>query len=391
MPAVNEPRPQATALKLAVIGIRGLPPLYGGAETASDELGRRLVRRGHEVTVYCRLHNAQPPRPREHGGVRLVHLPSLHTKHLDTPTHIALCALHAIAIGRPQLVLLSGVGTWFVMPLLQLFGIRCVMWADGKDWERQKWGRLARRYLLWSARQSVRCADAIVTDTRIGQETYREKLGRETDFIPFGAPQSAPGAQGELERWGLQSGQYLLFVGRLIPEKGVHYLLSAFARLSGQRRLVIVGDNPYNPSYVASLKASADPRVLFTGYVFGDGFLELMQGCRLYVQPSDVEGNSPVLLTAMALGRPVIVNGIPENLETIGAAGLSFSPGDVAELTARLGELVEDEARLRELGAAALARVRTHYDWDTSVLAFEALFRRLLASVETAPLEDVHA
>jgi glycosyltransferase involved in cell wall biosynthesis len=140
---------------------------------------------------------------------------------------------------------------------------------------------------------------------------------------------------------------------------------------------VIVGDDPYNPDYVARLRATKDPRILFPGYVFGSGFHQLMAHCRLYVQPSDVEGTSPVLLTAMAHGRPILVNGIPENLHTVGEAGLSWPPGDVDALRRLLLEVLEDDPRLAELGRKAVARVRTEYDWERITDRFAALFTRL--------------
>jgi len=371
----------ASRLRLAVIGTRGLPPLYGGGETATDELSRRLVRRGHEVVVYCRYHNSAPPRPHFHHGVRLVHLPSLHTKNLDTPTHIILSALHAICCERIDVVLLSGVGTWFIIPLLQLFGIRTVMWADGKDWERGKWGAFARWYLRWSARMSVRFSDGIVTDTTIAHAMYRDELGRETDYIPYGANIEAIEGTAELERWGLQPDRYILFVGRLIPEKGVHYLIDAFSSVETDCRLVVVGDNPYNPDYVERLKSTSDKRVLFTGYVFGDGFKQLMKNCAIYVQPSDVEGTSPVLLTAMGYRRAIIVNGIPENLATVQDTALSFRPEHSGELAARISHLLGDEHLRAEYGSRAESRVREHYDWERISDEFESLFERLAVGV----------
>jgi len=364
-------------LRIAIVGIRGLPPLYGGGETASDELARRLVSRGHDVLVYCRVHNSAPPRPRAYHGIRLCHLPSLHTKNLDTPTHIILSVLHLVFRERVDVVLLSGVGTWFVIPWLHLFGKKTVMWADGKDWERGKWGRFAKNYLKWSARESVKHSDAIVTDTKIAHEMYRDELGRETDYIPYGANIEPVDGNDELKRWGLSTEEYLLFVGRLIPEKGVHYLIEAFERLDTSRQLVIVGDNPYNPAYVDSLKRTSDSRILFTGYVFGEGFKQLMRNCLLYVQPSDVEGTSPVLLTAMGYARPVVVNGIPENLATVGQAGISFRPGDVDDLERILRDLIVDAGRLSELGQLSEARVRAHYDWDHIAEQFEQVFWRI--------------
>jgi glycosyltransferase involved in cell wall biosynthesis len=363
---------------VAIIGIRGLPPRYGGGETASDELGRRLVERGHDVVVYCRLHNHAAPRPTTWNGMRLVHLPSLHTKNLDTPTHIVLCALHLVFRERAKVVLLSGVGTSFIIPWLRLFGRKSVMWADGQDWKRGKWGRVARAFLKWSAEFTCRVSNGIVTDTTIAHRFYREQLRRETTYIPYGANIERVEGDQALREHGVEPGRYLLFVGRLIPEKGVHYLIEAFEGLRTDLKLVIVGDSPYTPDYVHRLRSTRDPRIVFTGYLFGDGFKQLMKNCRIYVQPSDVEGTSPVLLTAMGYGRPVVVNGIAENRATIGDAGIAFEPGDVEQLRSVLAELVDDPHRLEELGRRSEHRVRTHYSWERITDEFEDLFDALV-------------
>lgn len=364
-------------LKIAIVGIRGLPPRYGGGETASHELGRRLVERGHEVTVYCRYHNTEPPRPAEYDGMALVHLPSWHTKNLDTPTHIILCAIDLVLHRRADLVLLSGVGTTFIIPLLRLFGMRSVMWADGQDWKRGKWGGFARWFLKTSAQACCRISDGIVTDTTVAHRFYREEFDRRTTYIPYGANVEEVSGTETLQQYGVEPGRYVLFVGRLIPEKGVHYLIEAFEDLDTEYKLVIVGDSPYTPDYVQRLRSTKDPRIVFTGYLFGDGFKQLMKNCRVYVQPSDIEGTSPVLLTAMGHGRPVVVNGIPENLATVGEAGRSFPPGNVAELRRILEEILDEPETLEELGEKSLHRVQTHYSWERIADEFQDLFRAL--------------
>jgi glycosyltransferase involved in cell wall biosynthesis len=359
---------------IAIVGIRGLPPLYGGGETASDELGQRLVACGHDVVVYCRHHNSEVPRPTHYNGMRLVHLPSVHTKNLDTPTHIILCLWHLIFREPARICLLSGVGTSFIIPILRLFGRKTVVWADGQDWKRGKWGTFARWYLKTSAKLACLVSNGIVTDTTIAHEFYRTELNRPTTYIPYGANIEEVSSAAELEKWGVEPGKYLLFVGRLIPEKGVHYLIEAFEKLDTDCRLLIVGDSPYTPAYVGQLKATKDPRIGFTGYLFGDGFKQLMKHCRIYVQPSDVEGTSPVLLTAMGYKRPVVVNGIPENRATIGDAGLAFEPGDVRGLREILATIMDDEDRLRDLGERAEERVRNHYSWERITDEFQQLF-----------------
>jgi len=366
------------AIRVAILGTRGLPPHYGGRETAADEIGRRLVARGHEVLVYCRNYNAPAPRPSEHQGIRLVHLPSIQEKNLDTPFHLVLSLLHLLLFERPQVVILSGSGTSFAIPILHLFGKKTVMWVDGKAWTRGKWGHFAQWYLKRSARFGVKNSDAIVTDTPLAHRFYLEEMGRDTNYIPYGPQVEEVRGSETLQRLGLVSGEYLLFVGRLVPEKGVQYLIEAFEKLKTDRKLVIVGDDPYHPEFIRELKSTRDSRILFTGYLFGTGFHELISNCRIYVQPSEVEGTSPVLLTAMAYGRAVVVNGIPENLNTIGDAGISFTKSDPEDLRNKLEEILEDEERIQNLGRRAVEHVRRNYDWERITDSFEALFQSLV-------------
>ena len=369
----------SSPLRIAIMGTRGLPARYGGRETAADEIGRRLVKRGHEVVVYSRRYNSPPPRPQDYHGIRLVHLPSIRSKNLDTPVHLMLSVLHMAFKEKADIVLLSGSGTSFSIPAIHMLGRKTVLWVDGKAWTRGKWGTMARAFLKRSAQFGVKTSDAMVTDTPLAHRFYLEEMGRDTTYIPYGAQVEGVTSPSILDRLGLSPGGYVLFVGRLIPEKGVQYLIEAFEGLETDRRLVIVGDDLYDPAYVEQLRSTKDPRILFTGYVFGEGFHELMAGCRLYVQPSDVEGTSPVLLTAMGHGRPVIVNGIPENLNTIGDAGLAFAPGQAGELRSLLEQVLEDDGRLASLGAAARERVQAHYDWDRITDSFEQLLEETRA------------
>lgn len=350
-------------VKIIILGTRGLPPRYGGRETASDEIGRRLVARGHDVVVYGR--KAQGGRQvRAYHGIRVIDLPTVSAKGLDSLGHVLYSSLDLALRGERGVVVLSDVGTSIAMLLLWLTGHRTVWWVDGPAWERSKWGWLGRTYLRVAAELGIRLADEVIIDSRSAAEFYQRRFGRSGDYIPYGAS-LIPGAGTEtLDELGLSPEGYVLFVGRLTPEKGVHHLITAFESVHTELRLVIVGDNPYDRAYVESLRSSADDRVIFAGYRFDDAFAQLMQNCAVYVQPSEVEGTSPVLLTAMGYGRPVIVQGIPENRETIGDAGLVFEPGRLDVLATHLQHLLDRPDEAREWGARAARRVREVYDWD---------------------------
>jgi glycosyltransferase involved in cell wall biosynthesis len=214
----------------------------------------------------------------------------------------------------------------------------------------------------------------VYVDSFAAQEFCRQIYGREFPVISYGADVREGVGSDLLAEYGVEAGRYLLFVGRLIPEKGVHLLVEAYRKVGTDMPLVIVGDNPYHPDYVAALHAAADERVRLVGPVFGDAFWQLTSNCHIYVQPSEVEGTSPMLLTAMGQGRCVVVNGIDENLDVIGDAGVGFHRNDAADLAWVIGELLRRPQVVEELGAAAKARVREHYDWDVVADLHEQLF-----------------
>ena len=363
-------------MRIGLLGTRGVPASYSGFETCAEELGARLAARGHEVTVYCRVPHITYAGS-EYRGMRLVKLPTIRTKHLDTIAHAFLSAVHALG-QRYDVALFFNVGVSAVCWLPRLAGQAVVLNVDGLDWKRRKWGRLARWFIRRSERWAARLPHRIVTDSRRVQEYYRTRHAADSTYIAYGAEPVAVAPGPHLARLGLGPRGYVLFVGRLVPENCAHHLVEAWREMRTDLRCVIVGDAPYAEAYIRSLRASADPRVLFTGYLFGDGYRELLSSARAFVETSEVGGTHPALLEAMAAGIAVVVNDTPENLETMGGAGLAY-PGALgaAGLRPVLERLLADEGAARALGARALERVRAHYSWDAVTDAYEALFRSL--------------
>jgi glycosyltransferase involved in cell wall biosynthesis len=254
-----------------------------------------------------------------------------------------------------------------------------VLNVDGLDWKRKKWGGVARTYLRACERWAGRLADRVVTDSRRVQQYYRERHGVPSTYVPYGAePVSVPPGS-HLARWGLEPGRYVLFVGRLVPENCAHHLVEAFASLSTDLRCVIVGDAPYSAEYIRALRAGADPRVVFTGYLFGEGYRELLNHAYAFVETSEVGGTHPALLEAMAAGRCVVVNDTPENLETMGDAGFAYE-GTLGAVSLRgvLEGLLKDPALAADHGRRALDRLRRHYSWDDVTDSYERVFREVL-------------
>lgn len=363
-------------LRVAMLGTRGVPAAYSGFETCVEELGARLAGRGHEVTVYCRVpHTVHAGAT--YRGMRLVKLPTIRSKHLDTIVHTLLSCLHALG-RRYDVALFFNVGNSALTWLPRLTGQRVVLNVDGLDWKRKKWGRIARWYIQASERWATRFPHGVVTDSRRVQAYYRERYGAESTYIAYGATPIAAPPGPHLARWGLEPGRYVLFVGRLVPENCAHHLVEAFAGLATDIKCVIVGNAPYAADYIRSLRATSDPRVVFTGYCFGEGVRALLSNAYCFVETSEVGGTHPALLEAMAAGTCVVVNDTPENLETMGDAGFSYD-GTLGGRSLRevLERLLKDPALAAAQGRRGLDRVRAHYSWDGVTDDYERLFREL--------------
>ncbi len=369
------------SVRVALVGTRGLPAEYGGSETAAQEIYPRLAARGHRAVVYCRRHSVNPSQE-WYQGVRTVVLPSVNTKALDTITATFLALLDVVAHDRADIIHVHGIGNAALFPFFRLFGKRVVTAVDGMDWTRAKWSLPERAYLRMALYLAVTWADGVYVDSLEAQRLCEGLYGKRFPLIAYGTQFRDGAGTDALRRHGLRPERYLLFVGRLIPEKGVHHLIEAYRRIDTSYPLVVVGDNPYHPEYVQLLRDAADDRVIFAGTEFGEAFWELCANCYVYVQPSEVEGTSPVLLSAMGCGRCVVVNGIPENLDAVGEAGLAYYPNDVADLADVLAELLDKPEWVRRLGFAARARAHELYDWERIVDQHEELFWAL---TENAP------
>lgn len=366
-------------MRIALLGSRGIPASYSGFETFYEQLGARLVSRGHSVTVYNRSHHVDY-RGAEYRGVRLVRIPSLPTKHLDTLTHTFLSMGHALASGF-DVYYVCTVGNSPVCLLARLLGRRVVLNVDGRDAEREKWGGFAKSYIRWSEQLAARHLELLIADARVIQKRYREEFGRETVFIPYGAnlqPRADVPRRGVMQRFGLEADGYILFVSRLTPENGAHLLMEAFKASRSRLKLVIVGDAPYMEAYKRELAARVDPRIVMTGYLVGDEYREISANCRFFVLPAGIDGTRPVLLDQMGFGNCVVVKDTPANLEVIGDAGISFDRrNELDSLRDRLEELSEDAQKVRHFRERALERVREAYSWDRVTDEYECLFRRL--------------
>jgi len=362
-------------MRLAVLGTRGVPAAYGGFETLAEELSARLAARGHDVTVYARPHGVAAVVP-AHRGARVVHLPTLRTKYLDTVVHSALSGLHAATQGYDAVLVCNGANALLCrLPRLLGTPTKIVLNVDGLERNRRKWNALGKMVYALSERLSCVMPDAVVTDARSIQAYYRETYGKESFYIPYGSDLAPSASLAALERLGLVPGGYVLYVSRFEPENNADAVVRAFRIVPGEMKLVLVGAAPYADAFLAQIRAEAagDPRILLPGALYGEAYRELLANTALYVHATEVGGTHPALLEAMGFGRPLVVHDTPENRETAGEAALYVDARRVESLAAGLAALLGDPAARERSSRAAFERARSRYLWDAVADAYETL------------------
>jgi len=339
----------------------------------------RLVRRGHDVTVYNRSHVINDIRG-SYQGVRLVTLPSIPTKHLDTLSHTLLSSLHALT-QRFDIAYYCVVGNSPLVWLPRLAGAKTLLNVDGEDWARAKWGAFARWYQRRCERLAWHAAGVLISDAHGIQRRYREALGAESVFVPYGANVQSTAEQDVLARWGLQARRYILYVGRLVPENAIELLIEAFGAVATDMKLVIVGDAPYAERHKRRLRAlgAADPRVVFTGYAFGRDYQQISSHAYVYVQPSAVNGTRPALLDQLGFGNCVVVRDSSVNVEVIGECGAAFDRQHAARsLQEVLARLIANPREVEAYRERARSRIEGYYNWEWVTDCYEDLFGRML-------------
>jgi len=364
-------------MKIAILGTRGIPSAYGGFETFAEELAARLVERGHRVTVYCRPHSVafRPPHD-TYRGARLIFLPTLRHKYLDTVTHSFFSVLHVLRRDE-EIVLICNAANSIFSWMPRLAGKKTVVNVDGLERLRRKWNSIGRAYCRLSEWLSTFLPTAIVTDARTIQHYYRQRYGKDSWFIPYGALSLDGAGTSLLESFRLRPGGYLLYVSRLEPENNALLVVKAFERVQGDVQLAIVGDAPYAPKYIERVRSTRDPRVVFTGAVYGAGYRELLAHALFSVHATEVGGTHPALLEAMAAGKAVLYLDTAENREAAGEAGLPYAPSEEA-LAGRMERLIRGHDERRRLGELAQTRAREFFDWERVTDEYEKLFQQLV-------------
>lgn len=377
-----------TRLKIAFVGGRGVISKYSGIESYYEEVGKRLAEMGHEVTIYCRNHFT--PALAEHNGMRLVRLPTVRSKHFETVLHTFVSTVHALA-RRYNVVHYHALGPALFSFIPRMFGMRTAVTVQGLDWQRKKWGRIASWVLRLGEKASAQFPNQTMVVSRTLRRHYLEMHATKTVYVPNGGVLRERSTPNEILEWGLEPGNYILFLGRFSPEKGCHLLVDAFERIEGDAKLVMAGASSYCDEYSRELRTHASDRIRMLNWVSGETLDELLTNAMIFVLPSDLEGLSLALLDAMGAGLCVLTSDVPENREVVDGAGFTFKRGDVADLADRLRFLIANPAVREAAGKSARRRIEREYQWqkiaeDIARAYFELLGQKLPDAVEKKPV-----
>jgi glycosyltransferase involved in cell wall biosynthesis/peptidoglycan/xylan/chitin deacetylase (PgdA/CDA1 family) len=349
-------------VRIAFIGGRGVGAAYSGIETYYEEIGSRLASAGHRVLVYSRSHFSG--QNRFYKGMEVVRLPTIRTKHLETVIHTILSTID-VCFRRIDIVQYHALGSSPFSWIPRLTGKRTIVSVRGLDWQRAKWGFFARNYLRFCESASLSCPNATVVVSKTLRRHFRDRFGREVKYIPNGVRRRETPPPDQIRRWGLGRRNFLLYAGRLSPEKGLETLIQAHRPVSAECRLVIAGGSSYSEKYMEQLRRQAGPDVIFTGFLTGPILDELYGNALAFVLPSQMEGLSVALLEAMACALPVITSDIPENRELVDeCGGYLFRLDDVSSLSEAIRIILSDRIAASRIGEMSRSKVSALFDWD---------------------------
>lgn len=378
-------RSETNSVRVAMLGHKRIPSREGGIEVVVQELGTRLVKLGCEVTCYNRGGHHVGGKEfdieevREHKGIRLKSVLTVDKRGLAAMSSSFFAAI-CCAFGKYDIIHFHAEGPAFMCWLPKLFGKRVVVTIHGLDHQRGKWGKLASAYIMAGERNAVKYADQVIVLSENIRQYFKSTYGRDTECIPNGVGRPKKrGAQLIRERYQLEANSYILFLGRIVPEKGLRYLLKAFQNIQTEKKLVVAGGSSDTDSFLTELKemAKADPRILFTGFVQGAMLEELYSNAYVYVLPSDLEGMPLSLMEAMSYEACCLVSDISECASVIEDHGVLFRHGDVQHLQNQLQMLCDNPEMVDQYRCEAADFICGKYSWDEMAQKTFRLYRRL--------------
>jgi glycosyltransferase involved in cell wall biosynthesis len=363
-------------MKIAILGTKGIPATYGGIERHVEELAVRFVQMGHDVTVYCRPYYTTTDE-QFYKGVRLKKLPTLASKNYDAITHTFVSTLHLL-FKDYDIVHYHAIGPSTMAALPRITGKLTVATIHGLDWQREKWGRRARAYLKYGERAAVWFPHATIAVSKFLKDYMEKKYRRPVCYIPSAINNPVFKGPDIIRKYGVGDKDYILFVARLVPEKGAHFLIDAYNRLDTDKKLIIAGGSSHSEEYVKSLQSKASDKVIFTGYVYGEELQELYSNAYCYVHPSTIEGLPITLLEALAYGNCIIASDIPACVELAEDVGMVFRSQNVDELSESLQTVLDHPQLAQKMSERAKAVGMSQYSYDNIAVKTVELYQRLL-------------
>jgi glycosyltransferase involved in cell wall biosynthesis len=359
-------------MKIAFIGQKGIPATYGGIEDFTEKVALRLSQRGHEVTVYCRPYYTRMDA--DYKGVVLKKIKSIKTKHFDAISHTLFSSLDALS-QEFDVINYQGIGPSSLSFLPRLKGkAKVVVTIHSLDWKRNKWSPLAKTLLRMAEYPSVFFPHKVATVSEELKKYLEERFKKEiSKFTPGIDPPNYRKPQ-KIKKFGLEKEKFVLFLGRLVPEKGCHYLLEAFKHLNTDYKLFVAGNGFFSEDYLKKLHQYRSDKIMFGGFVENEVLEELFSNAYLYVLPSEVEGVPQTLLQALSYGRCVLASDIPENREVMGKWGFDFRNKDVRDLNQRLSFLLNNDELVLKGQNQRSDYVKSKYSWDRTADDLEKLF-----------------
>ena len=377
-------KPTPEKLKIAMLGHKRVPSNEGGVEVVVEALSAGMAALGHGVTCYNRAGHHVSGAEHElsagsvYRGIRLITVPTVERKGYAAVISSFFAALRS-AFGKYDVVHIHAEGPAFFSFLPKLLGKRVIVTVHGLDWQREKWnGGIASKFIHLGERSAVRFADEIIVLSENVRQYFLDTYGRATRFVPNGV--SAPTLESPRligEKWGLQKDSYILYLGRIVPEKGETYLIEAFKRVKTDKKLVIAGGSSDTERYLKELQtlAAEDDRILFTGFVQGKLRDELYSNAYVYTLPSDLEGMPLSLLEAMSYGNCCLVSDIPECTEVVEDKAVRFRKSNVEDLWQKLQTLCDHPEMVEDYKQNASQFILNKYGWDDVVEKTLRLYR----------------
>lgn len=374
-------------MKIAIIGQKGAPTKNGGVERYAENLGSHLAAAGHEVLLYSRKYYSGGLT--SYRGMKIISVPSINTKNLEAITNTFFSCLD-VTFRKVDVINIQSIGPGSLVWLVKLLNPRTpiIFTFHCQDYFQKKWGFFARLYLRFGEYIGCRLADKVIVTSRTLLHYVNLEYGFMPEYIPYGSYVQKKMPAQSIRRWGLEEGNYISYIGRLVRHKGVHTLIKAFREVKTDKKLAIVGASAFTDDYVAELHALAqgDDRIVFTDNQEGRDLQELYSNSYAFVQPSEYEGLSVALLEALGWGLACVVSDIPQNLEGIADAGVSFRLNDAADLRDKLQDLIADPERAKEMGERAARRVDKEYNWNDISRNVIKLAEKMLAARRPQPL-----